>query len=74
MSTYSYDRRAHASKPPAGFREDPDTGQLSCPHRDVTCCPACAKKYPEIVEVGGQHFWTHSPSEKQELLGLQKRR
>lgn len=61
-------RESHRARPPKGFRENPSTGQISCPHRDVTCCPACLKANPEIVEVGGQCFWTSSEREKKELL------
>lgn len=43
--------------PPAGFREDPDTGELRCPHRDLSTCPTCAVEHVEIVEVVGAHFW-----------------
>jgi len=67
-------RVAHGAKPPPGFREDPSTGELFCPHRDVSCCLSCAKKHPEVVEVGGQYFWTHSPAEKAELLRLQHKK
>jgi hypothetical protein len=66
-STVTY-KTAHQARPPRGFRENPSTSQLSCPHRDVTCCPACLKANPEIVEVGGQCFWTSSEREKKELL------
>ena len=71
---YVYNRTAHANKPSKGFRENPETGELYCPHRGVSCCPTCTKAHPEIVEVGGQHFWTHSPAEKQELERLMKKR
>lgn len=52
-------------KRPRNFREG-HTGNLACPHRDVSCCPACARAHEEIVEVGGQHFWIDDP-ERAEL-------
>lgn len=57
-------------KLPRGFSLDPATGQLQCPHRDVSCCKACLDRYFEIVEVRGQHFWTATPEEKRKLLIL----
>jgi len=66
----SFATSLHQSKPPRGFRENPETGELYCPHRDVSCCPACEKAHSEIVEVHGQHFWTHTPAEKAELRRL----
>ena len=53
-------------KRPRNFREG-HTGNLACPHRDVSCCPACAQAHEEIVEVGGQHFWIDDPEERAEL-------
>jgi len=53
-------------KRPRNFREG-HTGNLACPHRDVSCCPACAQAHAEIVEVGGQHFWIDDPEERAEL-------
>lgn len=55
-------------KLPKGFGLDPSTDQLRCPHRDVSCCKACADRYREIVAVRGQHFWTSTPEEKRKLL------
>lgn len=43
--------------PPVGFREDPDSGALRCPHRDLSCCPSCAAEHVEVVEVVGIHMW-----------------
>lgn len=43
--------------PPVGFREDPDSGTLRCPHRDLSTCPTCAAEYVEMVEVFGAHYW-----------------
>ena len=54
------------ARKPKGFREG-HTGNLACPHRDVTCCPQCAAKHPEIVEVYGQHFWIADQSERAAL-------
>lgn len=52
---------------PRNFREG-HTGNLACPHRDVSCCSECAAKYPEIVEVYGQHFWVADPADRALLL------
>lgn len=54
---------------PKGFREDPDTGQLRCPHRDISTCDACAK-LEGVVEVRGQHFWVPDPAERAVLAKL----
>jgi hypothetical protein len=54
---------------PKGFRRG-HTDNLACPHRDVTCCPVCAAKYPEIIEVYGQHFWP-DPAERAEIERMQ---
>ena len=66
---YSYDRRPM----PRGFREGRN-GDLACPHRDVSCCPACAAKHPEIVEIGGQHFWIADEAERREIAALEAKR
>jgi hypothetical protein len=55
---------------PRGFREAHETGELHCPHRDVSTCPSCASAHEEIVEVGGQHFWVQDPTERAELQAL----
>jgi hypothetical protein len=52
---------------PRGFREG-HTGNLACPHRDVTCCPHCAAAHEEIVEIYGQHFWIADRVERMEML------
>ena len=54
---------------PPGFREG-HSGDLACPHRDVSCCRACAEAHPEIVEVYGQHFWVADPTERAELARM----
>ena len=41
---------------PKGFREDHRTGQVACPHRDLSVCKLCEKN-GFLVEVGGQHFF-----------------
>lgn len=50
---------------PKGFREG-HTGSLACPHRDISCCPECAK-HPGVVEVYGQHFWVPDKAERRAL-------
>lgn len=55
-----------AARLPRGFREDRDTGQLACPHRDISCCDECAKR-EDVVEVGGQHFWVPDSAERATL-------
>lgn len=52
---------------PRGFRRG-HQGDLACPHRDVSCCSACAKAHPEIVDVYGQHFWVPDQQERADLL------
>lgn len=52
---------------PAGFREG-HGGDLACPHRDVSCCDACAAQHSEIVDVYGQHFWISDPTERELLV------
>jgi len=54
---------------PRGFRTGHDDS-LACPHRDVTCCPECAAKYPEIMDVAGRHYWVTDPDERAELEEL----
>lgn len=51
---------------PRGFREG-HGGDLACPHRDISCCAACAAAHPEIVEVYSQHFWVSDPGERASL-------
>ena len=51
---------------PRGFRRG-HSDALACPHRDVSCCEACAAKHAEIVDVYGQHFWIPDPCERLEL-------
>jgi len=57
---------------PAGFREGHD-GDVACPHRDVSCCAACASS-DFLFEVWGQHY--HAPQGREaaiaELGGPQK--
>lgn len=48
---------------PHSFREG-HSGDLACPHRDVSCCSSCAHAHPEIVEVYGQHFWVADLAER----------
>lgn len=43
--------------PPEGFREDPDQGTLRCPHRDLSCCPACVAEHEAIVDADGAAYW-----------------
>ena len=43
---------------PAGFREGL-SGEVACPHRDLSCCPECSGS-DFLVEVFGQHF--HAPN------------
>lgn len=41
---------------PKGYREDHRTGQVACPHRDLSVCKLCDQK-DFIVEVHGVHFF-----------------
>jgi len=54
------------TNPPPGFREG-HSYDLACPHRDVSCCDDCANAHPEIVDVGGEHFWIANPAERARL-------
>lgn len=54
-------------KLPKGFRRGHDDS-LACPHRDVSCCEACAKTHEEIVDAAGQHYWVSDPKERAELV------
>jgi hypothetical protein len=56
---------------PRGFREG-HTGSLACPHRDVSCCPVCAAKHEEVIEVYGQHYWMDDAQERAQLLADMK--
>jgi len=51
---------------PKDFRRG-HSDELACKHRDVTCCPACAAKHPEIIEVYGQHFWIDNAMDRHYL-------
>ena len=63
----SRSRSGWRSRPSSGFREG-HGGDLACPHRDVSCCDACALAHPEIVEVYGQHFWSASKADHDALV------
>lgn len=56
------------NRPPRGFRVDPDSDQLRCPHRDRSCCPKCASDHEAIVEVYGVHYWIGNGVERLMLL------
>lgn len=43
------------------------SGDLACPHRDVSCCESCADEHEEIIEVYGQHFWEPDLLEREAL-------
>lgn len=55
------------TKLPKGFRRG-STDSIACPHRDVTCCEACARSNDEIVEAAGVHFWISDPAERSDLI------
>lgn len=61
---------------PSGFVAGP-TGELICPHRDVSCCPSCVDEYDPIVDVAGACFWIADPVAREQLrcdlVGLAKR-
>jgi hypothetical protein len=50
-----------------GFRRGHDDS-LACKHRDVSCCPECAKAHEEIVNVCGQHYWVPDAAERKALI------
>jgi len=58
--------RIRPARLPRGFRRGHDDS-LACPHRDVSCCDACAAKHVEIVDVVGAHFWIPDPAERAKL-------
>ena len=53
-------------KMPRGFSAGHD-GSIACPHRDCSCCDACAKAHPEIVEVYAVHFWIADDAKRASL-------
>lgn len=53
--------------PPKGWREDLRTGQLACPHRDLTVCPSCFDSTEEVINVGGMTFWQPDPVARKAL-------
>lgn len=53
--------------PPTGWTEDPSTGHLACPHRDLSVCDTCDHATPEAVEVVGAHFWIADPADREAL-------
>lgn len=55
---------------PAGFRVDPDTDELRCPHRDLSCCPDCERTHPEVVEAMGRHYWVPDPADRVHLRAM----
>ena len=55
--------------PPTGWGENPATGQINCPHRDIYVCGPCADTRPEVVTVLGQHFWVPGPDPRTALAG-----
>lgn len=60
---------SRAKRLPRGFRRGHDDS-LACKHRDLSCCPECVAKYPEIVNVVGRHFWVPDEQERAELLAV----
>lgn len=54
---------------PKGFREDRRTGEVACPHRDVSCCPECAGA-DFLVEIYAQHFF--APEGRQERIAAMR--
>jgi len=52
--------------PGPGYRTNAD-GSLACPHRDLSCCPTCAK-HLGVVEVMGAHYFVPDADEREALL------
>lgn len=65
--TWSIEGKEFASRKPKGMREGHDE-TLACIHRDVSVCDECVKKYANLVEVGGQHYWVRDYAEWSELV------
>lgn len=55
--------------PPRGFDENPRSGELICPHRELCVCDKCAAAHPEIVDVCGSHFWIADPADRRMVRG-----
>jgi hypothetical protein len=51
------------TRKPKGFVVNNQTGELACPHRNISTCDECAATYLNIVEVYGTHFWLISHAE-----------
>ena len=51
---------------PKGYRRGHDDS-IACPHRDVSCCEACALRHVEIVEAAGNHYWIADKAEREAL-------
>lgn len=56
--------------PPKGFREDPDSGSLRCPHRDLYCCDSCVAEHIEIVPSVGVHYWISDADMRAEFAAI----
>ena len=56
------------TRKPRGFREDPDTGGLRCPHRSISTCDACIDAHPNILDVGGECYWYRTADEIAEFV------
>ncbi len=55
-----------ATRLPKGWREG-HGGDLACPHRDCSVCPACATATWQVMEIYGQHFWIDDLAERAAL-------
>lgn len=53
---------------PRGFRRGHDD-TIACPHRDLSCCPACVAAQPMLFEVYGVHYWM-SEAERAEYRAM----
>lgn len=62
-----------SKKMPKGFHKNGRNGDIACPHRDISCCAACAKSHVEIVDVYGQHFWIADETERNATIEMMKK-
>jgi hypothetical protein len=60
--TFSIEGKKFVARKPKGFREGFST-ELACPHRNMSCCDACAEKYANVMEICGTHYWVRDYDE-----------
>lgn len=58
------------TRKPSGFYVDRRTDELTCPHRNMSCCDTCADIYLNIVDADGVHYWCQTMEELEETTLL----